>query len=792
MTHQLDKTEQTATEVSPNKGLSKIDIAERIAKKQVNAVKKNASRSYWYIIRANTFTRFNAILGLALVAIIIFAPLRDALFGLVLIANTLIGIIQETRAKWTLERLSLISTPKTSVVRDSLVIKISQKDVVLDDIIELHPGDQVIADGTVLISEELEIDESMLTGESETVVKNSGDKVLSGSFVVAGSGRFHATAVGKNSYANKLASEARKFTLVNSELQVGINCILRAITWIMLPTGGFLLLSQIRVYNSVVDAIPGTVAGLIGMVPMGLVLLTSVAFAVSVIILGKKNVLVQELPAVEGLARVDVVCLDKTGTLTDGKICFENLIPLNSDDTNNLNAILGAFATNYHNSSTMQAIAENFKTSPGWICTDEVPFSSSRKWSAKSFSNNENWVLGAPEILLNKTGECSDLKIRVKKITSNGLRVLLLAKAKNPIKSKTLPNKLVPIALLLLKEHVRNDATETLKYFREQNVTIKVISGDHPNTVAAVAKEAGLQNIGKPIDGQTLPNTNDKLAAIMEKNTVFGRVNPKQKRSMVAALQSEGHVVAMTGDGVNDVLSLKKADIGIAMGTASPATKSVAQLILVDNRFSTLPGVVYEGRKVTGNIERVAGLFIIKTVYATFLSIIIGFAGWAFILLPRHISLVDILTIGTPAFFLSLAATKKPYRPGFVKRVLKFAIPTGLVAGLAALVSNLMARVYNFISFPESRTMATFVLIIVGLWVLAVLARPYTWWRILLIIAMIFGLIIVFTVPGINNFFALNIPNWNIMFKTLGIGVFAILLIELFWWITGGRPKPIS
>jgi cation-transporting ATPase E len=773
---------------SATNGLSTPEVEDRVARGQTNMVKEVTSRSYWHIIRANVFTRFNAILGTLFVIILIFGQLRDGLFGLVILVNTLIGIIQEVRAKRTLDRLSLISAPKTRVVRDSQVIEVPMDEVVLDDVIELRTGDQVVADGLVLDSQGLEIDESMLTGEAEPVDKEPGDEVMSGSFVVAGSGRFRATKVGADSYARKLASQARRFQVVSSELIDGINKILRVITYVMIPAGTFLFVSQLRVFGSFGKAVPGTVAGLVGMVPEGLILLTSVAFAVSVVTLGRRNVLVQELPAVEGLARVDVVCLDKTGTLTEGKLVFNRLEVL--DSQGGLAEVLGAFgADSASHSTTLDAISDAFPPPDGWSITGRVPFSSIRKWSAESFGDKGTWVLGAPEVLLEKASGAESLRSKVDELAGSGMRVLMLTRAKGEIEAEALPGDLEPAALLLFEEQMRSDAGETLKYFTDQGVTIKVISGDNPDTVATVADRAGVPDVGDPVDARKLPEAPDELARVMDERTVFGRVTPGQKESMVDALQSMGHVVAMTGDGVNDVLALKKADIGIAMGSGSPASRSVAQLVLLDGKFATLPGVVAEGRRVIGNIERVANLFLTKTVYATLLSFIIGLVGWAFIFLPRHLTLISALTIGIPAFFLALAPNKARYRPGFVKRVLRFAVPAGIVAALAAFAAGALSRVYSWISLSESRTAAVIVIAIIGLWVLGVLARPFNLWKALLVTAMAAGFLLALLVPFVRDFLALDLPSWSVFAQTLGIAAVAVVLIEIAWRFTGWRPR---
>ncbi len=761
-------------------GLTEAEVKDRIERGETNKIVERTSRTYAEIIKSNVFTLFNAILGTLLVIILLFGSIRDALFGLVLISNTLIGVIQEIRAKRTLDRLSLLVAPKALVVRDGKQYEIPLEDVVLGDVLELKPGDQVAADGMVLSSEGLEVDESLLTGESEPVTKIPGDRVLSGSFIVAGSGKFQATEIGANAYAQKLASEARRFSPANSELQGGINIILRYITWIIIPTALLLLASQLKSNISLRDAVSGSAAGIIGMIPQGLVLLTSVAFAVSVVSLGRRKVLTQQLAAVEILARVDTLCLDKTGTITEGILSFNRIEALDSETE--AEQALGALAAKatYRN-PTLGAIAAALPAPKGWQVTGYAPFSSARKWSGASFSRYGTWILGAPEVLLAGTTLGNPVLKRVTALAESGLRVLLLSKSNATLKDEILPSDLKPAALVILEEKVRPDAATTLRYFDEQGVAIKVISGDNPDTVASVAARAGVANVGEPVDARRLPKDLKSLADIVDERTVFGRVTPQQKQMMIKALQSKGHVVAMTGDGVNDVLALKDADLGIAMGSGTAATRSIAEIILLDGRFATLPNVVAEGRRVIANIERVANLFITKTAWATLITVIIVLIGWPFPFLPRHLTLIDALTIGTPALFLSLVPSKKRYHPGFIARVLRFTIPAGSVAALASLISYALARVYPEVNLVQARTVATLVLILIGFWVLTIVARPLTFWRIFLITAMVGSLAIVLGMPTVRDFLALDLPGLAVLYRAAAVTGFAIVLIEAIW-----------
>jgi cation-transporting ATPase E len=767
-------------------GLTAAEVAERIARGQVNTADERTSRSLGEIARANILTRFNAILGSMLVVILIVGPIQDALFGLVLVANALIGIVQEYRAKRTLDRLAVLNAPRSTVVRDGETVEIAVEEIVLDDLVALRTGDQVAADGIVATADGVELDESLLTGESDPVSKEPGDDVLSGSIAVAGAGRFQATRVGADAYARKLASEARRFTLVRSELMDGINLILRYVTWAIVPTAALLALSQFRAHEGWREAMSGVVAGVVAMVPEGLVLLTSLAFAIAAVTLARRQVLVQELPAVEGLARVDVVCLDKTGTLTEGTIEYDELEL--ARDASVAEALvrdaLGALAADPNRNATATALAAAFSEPAGWQRTATMPFSSARKWSGASFAEQGTWVLGAPEMVWVGKPADDPVRHRADELAAAGRRVLLLAHIDAEFSGEELPDGLDAVALVLFKEKVREDAADTLAYFQQQGVALKVISGDNPRTVAAVARSVGLDGADDAVDARELPEDLDTLADVLEHASVFGRVSPHQKRAIVGALQSRNHVVAMTGDGVNDALALKDADIGIAMGNGAPATRAVAQIVLLDGRFSTMPGVVAEGRRVIANIERVANLFVTKTVYAMLLALAVGFARWPYPFLPRHLTIVSTLTIGVPAFFLALAPNLRRYQPGFITRVLKFAIPCGFVAAAATFSSYAVARHIDDVTLDEARTTATLVLLVVGLWVLNILARPITPFRGALFGSMVGIFLLILALPSAREFYALEIPPEAALVSGLLIAGVAVALLEIAWSIS--------
>lgn len=745
-------------------GLTAVEVQQRVDRGQVNDIPHGTSRTVADIVRANIFTRFNMLLGFLLVVVLLVAPIQDALFGFVLVANASIGIVQELRAKRALDRLALLSAPRARVVRQGSVGELAIHRVVLDEVLDLQPGDQIVVDGVVLASANLEVDESLLTGESDPVSKAPGDGVLSGSFVAAGSGRFRATRVGKEAYAIRLAEEARKFTLVRSELRAGVDWILGLVGWLLIPTVILLIWSQLQAHETLREAIRSSVAGTVGMVPQGLVLLTSMAFAVGVIRLGRQDVLVQELPAVEGLARVDVVCFDKTGTLTEGRLSVHEVLSLTGTD--DLVPALGALAaTDPAPNGTVRAIAAAFPHPVGWRAEAHMPFSSDRKWSGSAFGEQGTWVLGAPEVVFPDHAAVVD---RAEDLAADGYRVLVVGSTPAGLRSRQLPDGLQPIGFVLLGDRVRNEVIQTLEFFERQGVRTKVISGDHPHTVAAIARRVGIRNAERVVDARELPEGGPEFEEEVERGVVFGRVTPHQKRRMVAALQARGHTVAMTGDGVNDVLALKDADIGIAMGSGSSASRAVAEVVLVDGNFDHLPAVVGEGRRVIANIERVANLFVTKTVYTLLLVVAVALAGLAFPFLPRHLSLVGSITIGIPAFFLALEPTAHRARRGFLFRVMRFAVPTGTLAAFAAFAAYSLSLAEE-VPMVEARTVATLVLSGMGFFALLIVSRPLTAIRRMLIGGMIFILLLTIVVPAGREFFALQIPALVLLLAAGGI-----------------------
>lgn len=824
-------------------GLSFKQVAHARAADETNEFDNSSSRSIVAILRANVFTIFNAILASAVVVVLAVGSWQDAVFGFVLLLNTLTGTIAELRAKRALDNLAVLAAPTAHVIRDGEAKDIEVSQVVLGELLELRSGDQVPADGQVLSSNGCEIDESILTGESVAVRKHENDQVLSGTTVIGGSARIRVTAVGEHSYANRLAMEARKYSVVTSELQEGTNRVLTWISWVIVPMTLLLLWSQLRVAGGISGSLDSgqwkaavvlAVAGVVGMVPQGLVLLTSVNFAAAAMTLARRKVLVQELPAVEVLARVDMLCLDKTGTLTSGAVELDHIesclgsacadgdggslaagkvsadaaaggsagtgsgavVPASADDA--ARAALAYLVGGSEANATGSAIAAGLTGLEPAQARYAIAFNSARKWSAVQTQAGA-YVLGAPEIVLaGSTGSGSTeadnadsdgtglgstdnaALERVKALAGTGKRVLVLAHSNQALdqsENPTLPKDLTAALLVVLAEQVRPDAAQTLDYFKRQGVAVRVISGDNPVTVAAIAAHLGLRNPdgGEPVgvDARTLPAIEDTqaLADVLEKHTVFGRVTPEQKRAFVNALKSRGHTVAMTGDGVNDALALKDADLGIAMGNAAPATKAVSRLVLLNSQFDALPSVVAEGRRVIANMERVASLFLTKTTWAALLAAVVAITGFVYPFLPRQLTIVSSLTIGIPAFVLALVPTNQRYRAGFLARVLRLSVPAGVIVVVGVLCARLtlilMGSNRNQIS-----SVCTLVLVAGGLWLLSLTARPWVWWRAALVVIMSAAALAVVLLAPLRGFFdlaALTANSWLVLVCAAGI-----------------------
>ena len=789
------------------RGLSSMQVAERQRLGLANVQPQTTSRSIVEILRTHLMTLFNLIIGVCALVIILLGRWLDLLFAVAAVANVIIGLIQEYSAKRKLDAIALLHQDSIWVLRDGALVQIHREQIVLDDVVELRRGDQVPADGVVIASSGLDLDESMLTGESDPVPKRRDEIVLSGTAVLVGTGRFVVTAVGDDAHAVKLATEAKRFQKINSELRRALEKVAFWLSIILVPIAAIVFNGQMQAFGGWSrawstgqwrEAMVTAVSSVTAMIPQGLALMTTIAFAVAALKLAQDKVLIQEQPAVEILARVDVVCLDKTGTLTDGTIAFHGATPLDPRGvpmthgrppsstavagTEPWQQVLSWFGADHYANPTAAALRVPFTVLPRHHAAFQVQFSSARRWSAVTFADDAgglagHWVLGAPDILASphvaSQVDVGQLLRHAEATAAQGLRTMMLAHAplagpvmdgaSGPLgRGERLPEGLVPVTLLTFKENVRPEARATLEYFSEQNVALKVLSGDSPRTVSAVAREVGMDVVGDGVDAARLPEDAEAMRSAMATHSVFGRVSPERKRDMVEALKADGHVVAMTGDGINDALAMKKADLGIAMGTGAPATKAVSRMVLLDGRFDRLPKVLAEGRKVIANTERVAHLFLTKTAYAIVLGLFFGLMFWQFPFLPRQFSTVDFLMIGCPAFFLALMPNARRYRPGFLRRSVLFSIPASLGICLAVIAVSAAGR-----HFQESaagiQTASTLCLTLVGLWVLASALRPLTAPRIGLIATMHVLLAVALLVPISQQYHLFAMPSAELL-----------------------------
>ncbi|WP_242491811.1 HAD-IC family P-type ATPase [Actinomyces minihominis] len=786
-------------------GLSSAQVRSKHESGESNEVDQSTSRPLSAILRANLFTTFNAILFTCAAAVLILGDWRDAVFGFVLVLNLAIGVLSELRSKKELDSLAVLQAPTSTVLRDGQWQEVNNSQLVSHDVIRLSLGDQVPADGQVIEARGLEVDESALTGEARPVRKKTGDTLMSGTAIVAGAGEMLIEVVGSQAWAQRITSEARRFSKAHSEIQDSIERILHWVTIILPVIFALLLWSQMRAGgDSWPTAIVYTVAGIVGMIPQGLVLLTSMNFGLAAALLARRGVLVQELPAVEILARVDVLCLDKTGTLTTGEIRGRAIVDapqglqqsylVGGEKFDGLalsRAVLASLVADGGN-ATAEAVKQLVPSINTAFTEDalQIPFNSARKWSALHLTCTtdapKTWVLGAPEILLaDGNQDHSWAHETVSAASSVGRRSVCLSYTDSPLGEEQLPAELRPALIAVLEEDIRPDAKQTLEYFAQQGVLVKVISGDAPETVATIAAEVGLRHEGggvsNVIDARKLPDPKTPEFQDLALNTdVFGRVTPEQKRELVRALKRAGHTVAMTGDGVNDALALKDADLGIAMGNAAPATKAVSRLVLVNGKFSDLPGVVAEGRRIIANMERVSALFLSKTTYAILFAILVAALGWKYPFLPRQLTYIGTFTIGVPAFFLSLAPNPQKYRPGFLRRTLLVAVPSGAILTMAASAAYLVLGEGTELG----QTGATISLIIGAMALLIVLARPWNWWRITLVVLMISGAVIGMTIEPVRRFFALELPHGGEWYVILIAGLCAAILIATAYGVT--------
>ena len=793
-------------------GLSSDDVARLTAEGRVNTQNNKSSRTLWSIMRAHLFTVFNFVLGACGAVVIMYQRWADLLFLGAVIANVVIGFVQEYKAKLELDRISLLDRSPATAVRDGKSVEVPMEQLVEGDVVILKRGDQVPADAVVLTSDSLELDESLLTGENDPIAKRPGDMVLSASSVLGGTGRVLLSHVGANSRASKISDEARQFSRIQSELRDALNRVVRWITVglaVIIPVvswgqiqaaGGLETVQQNHLWEQVSIAVVSSVAS---MIPQGLALMTTLAFAAAAVALGRKhNILVQEQPAVEVLARVDVVCFDKTGTLTEGGVIFDSVRPLDTaaeaegPDADSAEHIswrasslpagwdeaLAWFGHDENANPTAAALTGGFPDNSSASVSGIVPFSSALRFSAIEFKDSGAWLLGAPEALLAKgTAE----RERAAELAALGLRTMVLAHASAVVRNEKdepiqkIPSDATPVLFVIFRENVRADAPQIVEYFHRQGVTLKVFSGDNPFTVAAAAKTAGMDTSAGAVDASTLPEDGPELAEAAATHNIFGRVSPEQKKNMVIALKERGHVVAMTGDGINDALALKHASLGIAMGNAAPATKAVSRLVLLDGKFSSLPAALEQGRQVITNIEMVANLFLTKTGFAILLGVLFSIFGLTFPFLPRQYSTADFLIVGASSFALTLLPNSRRYVPGFLRRVLNYTVPNSIIVVAMLLAVTFTARGMGVEDIRQIQTASFITLVMMGLWNLAAVARPFNRARILLFGALLAVFFAALFVPVLVEYhqFVTVLP--HLLWTALGAGALGAALIEV-------------
>lgn len=673
-------------------GLTQEQIDNRKEQGLVNYDTSVPTKSIKRIIVENTCTLFNLMNLLLAIAVLAVGSYKNVLFILIIILNTLISTIQEIHSKRIVDRLSIVSQTKVKAIRDGEQKQVEINEIVLDDVLKFQTGNQIVTDCTILEGE-VEVNESFITGESNLISKKEGDLLLSGSFIVSGSCISKVEHIGEENYTYKISSGAKYVKKVNSEIMKSLNQIVKTVSIVIIPLGLILFFHQMQINDGNLKmSVVSSVAAMIGMIPEGLILLTSTVLAVSVIRLSRNKVLVQELYCIETLARVDTLCLDKTGTITEGKMEVKDIIPI-SVEKEKMEIMLSALAqySSDHN-STIEAIRERFKKEVNDRVKNQVPFSSQKKWSGISFEGIGSLVMGAPEFVLKeKVGEYSQM---IEKYSCD-YRLLVLAISKENFEEKELPKNLEVIGFILILDKIRDEAKTTLEYFKEQGVCLKIISGDNPLTVSKIAKHAGLDHYDDYID-MTKLGQNENLEEIVQKYTIFGRVTPTQKKDLVVALKNMGHTVAMTGDGVNDVLALKEADCSIAMASGSDAARNVSELVLLDSNFEAMPKIVAEGRKTINNIERSASLFLAKTMYATILAILFVFISWPYPFMPIQLSLISVVTIGIPSFALALEPNKERIKGHFLINVISRSMPASITVVMGIMLSIILSKVCEF------------------------------------------------------------------------------------------------
>jgi P-type E1-E2 ATPase len=781
----------STAEAPAARGLTSAEAGERL--RRLGPPPETSSRSASSIVAGNVFTLFNAIIGVFGVLILSLGLFADAAFLLVAIVNSSIGIRQELKAKRTLDRLAVLVAPHARVVRDGEEVSLVAEEVVPGDVVAVEPGDQLVADGEVLAARGMTLDESMLTGEADGVRKEAGERALSGSFCISGSGRYVVDAVREESYAGRLAGEAKAFRHPPSPLQHEVNRVIVACTWVLIPLAAMLLITfQLR-GTDLVEAAQTATAGLITLIPEGLVLLMSVTFAVAAVRLARRDTLVQQMSATESLAAVDTICVDKTGTLTDGDLRLLGVEVAEGIDPEEATAALGRFAASAGDRNrTLECVAEAFAATPARV-GGEVPFSSKWKWSGLRMGRT-SYVLGAPDVL----AEAGVLHLppglarKLEEETAAGRRVVAFGHSPEPLPEDPVaaaPPALTAIALVVLEETLRADAAETIAFIAAEGVDLKLISGDARSTVTAVAASVGIATGAGVVEGSELPEDPERLAEVALRNTIFCRIAPEQKRALVEALRGAGRYTAMIGDGVNDVPALKQARLAVAMGSGAQVTKGIADVVLLKDQFARLPEAIAEGRRIARNIHRLGRLYLTKTIYAAALILLVAVPGWAFPFLPRHLTLAAFLTIGVPSFVLALAPSDGPlYRGRLLRALAAFALPAGLATALGSILCFFLVDTVFGGSLEAGRTGATTTLIVLGLAFVLLLERGPGREHIAIqsyMLMMIVGLGALFAailgVPDIREFFDMTLLSSGQWFLALLSAAIGLAIASVLW-----------
>ena len=731
-------------------GLTQAQVDERTMSGLVNISETKTSKSYAKILFSNVFTFFNIICLCCAIALWCVGSFSDTIFMIIVVANTLISIIQEIKAKTTIDKLTLTNSNFTKVLRDGEEIEIYKKEVVVDDLLILASGMQIASD-SVVVDGSVEVNESLLTGEAQPIRKNIGDILMAGSFISSGTCKAQVEKVGSANYIEKLSSKAKKYSKPKSELLSSLTFIIRLIGIIIIPLGTLMFFNNYKVYDGdMFNTITKTTGSIIGMIPAGMFLLTSVALAVSVVRLAKKRTLVQELYCIEMLARVNVLCLDKTGTLTDGSMKVREMINISNKkyEDKEVNKIVASIVGSFHEANHTAIALKSFFGKGSLIANKSIPFSSERKFMGCSFNKVGNFKIGAYEYVIKNPS--STLKRLAEEYASKGFRVLMLVECDKDFSNESAS----PIAFILLEDNIRKDAQNTIKWFKENQVDIRVISGDNPVTVSEVARRVGIDNYDNYISLQGM--SKQEVIEIADKYTIFGRVTPEQKATLVKALKAKGKTVAMTGDGVNDILALKEADCSVAIAAGSDAARSVSHLVLLDSNFSSMPSVVAEGRRVVNNIQKSSSLFLMKTIFTIVVSIMVLILGKSYPFSPVQFMVLEYFVIGLPSFFLALQPNHNIIKGKFISNLLKNALPAGITLVLNAVAVYSYQHIFH-ISNATLGTMASIAITCTGLIVLFNICRPFNVWRSILIFTMsALALSIMFFMPNLLTYVELT------------------------------------